>query len=128
MRVLWAQGVITEADVETALDHLFMVRMRLGHFDPNGALQQIPESVICSDEHATTAREGSTQGSTLLKNDAKTLPLSKSLGTVAVIGPNADLSKAIAGYYGSGDPCAAPLPSKTRFPSMVCEKSSPACA
>ena len=105
--------------MDTALQHLFAVRMKLGHFDPNGALQQIPESVICSEEHAATAREGAIQGSTLLKNDAKTLPLSTSLATVAVIGPNADLSKAIAGYYGAGDPCKAPLSSGTRFPSMV---------
>lgn len=118
-------GVVTEADVDKALTHLFMVRMRLGHFDRDSALQKIPESVICSEDHAATAREGATQGSTLLKNDANTLPLSKSLATVAVIGPNADLSQAIAGYYGAGHPCAAPLPSKTRFPSMVSEKRSP---
>ena len=86
------------------------VRMRLGHFDPNGALQEIPEAVICSAEHAVTAREGAIQGSTLLKNSAKTLPLKASaLKVVAVIGPNADLSKAIAGYYGSGDPCKVRL-------------------
>jgi beta-D-xylosidase 4 len=84
--------------------------MRLGHFDPNGALQEIPEAVICSAKHAVTAREGAIQGSTLLKNSAKTLPLKAgALKVVAVIGPNADLSKAIAGYYGSGDPCKVRL-------------------
>ena len=91
-------GVITEADVDTALKHLFEVRMRLGHFDKPGALQAIPESAICSVEHAATARAGAAQGSTLLKNDGKTLPLKSALASVAVIGPNGDLSKAIAGY------------------------------
>ena len=131
-------GVITEADVETALQHLFSVRMReppdyrwdlgcilpkvpaisllwtgLGHFDPKGPLQEIPESAICSDEHAATARAGAAQGSTLLKNDGGALPLKKSLSSVAVIGPNGDLSKAIAGckrhHFST---LRAPLPSR----------------
>jgi hypothetical protein len=33
-------GVITETDIETALRHLSMVRMRIGHFDPDGPLQK----------------------------------------------------------------------------------------
>ena len=106
-------GVITETDVETALQHLFSVRMRLGHFDPTGPLQEIPESAICSDEHAATARAGAAQGSTLLKNDGGALPLKKSLSSVAVIGPNGDLSKAIAGckrhHFST---LRAPLPSR----------------
>ena len=106
-------GVITEADIETALRHLFMVRMRIGHFDPDGPLQKITESVICSDEHAATARAGAAQGSTLLKNDNLTLPLKTTLGSVAVVGPNSDLSKAIAGYYGAGDACGM------KFSTMV---------
>ena len=79
-------GVITLTDVDTALRHLFAVRMRLGHFDPPGPLQKIPASVICSAEHNATARAGAAQGSTLLKNVGKTLPLSPSVASVAVIG------------------------------------------
>jgi beta-glucosidase-like glycosyl hydrolase len=43
----------------------------------------------------------------LLKNAAKTLPLSAKAGVVAVIGPNSNLSSSIAGYYGGRQPCPA---------------------
>ena len=67
--------------------------------DPPGPLNQIPESVICSPEHTDVARAGASQSAALLKNLGKTLPLnSGSAGNVAVIGPNGDLSKGIAGY------------------------------
>ena len=42
------------------------------------------------------------QSATLLKNTLNTLPLSgATAGTIAVIGPNAQLSKSDAGYYGT---------------------------
>ena len=69
-------GVISMADVELALTHLFAVRMKLGHFDPPGPLQQIPMSSVCSVEHAKTARDAAVQGTSLLKNAGRTLPLS----------------------------------------------------
>ena len=90
-------GVVTEADIELALRHLFSVRLRLGHFDPPGPLQNIPPSAICSDRHSAVARAGATQSVVLLKNADNTLPLSTSLSSLAIIGPNADLSKSIAG-------------------------------
>lgn len=68
-------GIVKMADVELALTHLFAVRMKLGHFDPPGPLQQIPLSSVCSEEHAKTARAAAVQGTTLLKNTRKTLPL-----------------------------------------------------
>ena len=106
MRSALQVGMINETDIELALQHLFSVRMRLGHFDPPGPLQSIAPSVICSAEHAVIARNGAAQGTTLLKNQGKALPLnSATLNSVAVIGPNGDLSKAIAGYYGAGRPC-----------------------
>ena len=41
------------------------------------------------------------QSATLLKNTGKTLPLSgPTAGTIAVIGPNGQLSSEDAGYYG----------------------------
>jgi beta-glucosidase-like glycosyl hydrolase len=46
-----ASKTITIADIETRITNLFMVRLRLGHFDPEGPLQQIsPAEHICSTE------------------------------------------------------------------------------
>ena len=60
------------------------------------------------------AHEGSVQGSVLLKNVAHTLPLGDAPGSVvAVIGPNANLSQAMAGYYGPAKVCGG------KFPAMI---------
>lgn len=51
------------------------------------------------------------QGAALYKNAHGTLPLSAAaLRSVAVLGPNANLSKAMAGYYGSAAACGASYP------------------
>jgi hypothetical protein len=104
------KGVIAEADIDARLKMLFRVRMRLSHFDPVGPLNKIPTSVICSDYALELSHDGAAQSATMVKNDAQsngpTLPLDiSSVGTVAVIGPNANLSKSDAGYYGPSNVC-----------------------
>jgi len=102
----YTKGLITEEDINTRLSFLFRVRMRLDHFDPIGPLQSIPASDICSDYAIDLAQDGAAQGSSLLKNTNKALPLMPAtVGTVAVIGPNANLSQSDAGYYGPHDVC-----------------------
>jgi len=100
------QSLITVDDIDERLSYLWRVRMRLSHFDPLGPLDLLdPTKVVCSDYAKEVAREGSRQGSTLLKNEHETLPLEASkLQSVAVIGPNGNLSEAIAHYYG-GNTC-----------------------
>lgn len=99
------KGVITETDLDDRLKLAFRMRMRLNHFDPVGPLDKIPASEACSQASQDAAREGAIQGSTLLKNVGDALPLDATkLSTVAVIGPNSDLSRAVAGYYG-GNSC-----------------------
>jgi beta-glucosidase-like glycosyl hydrolase len=100
------KGVITEADLDERLRYQFRLRMRLGHFDPEGPLDRIEPSVVCSDYANDLMRDGMAQSATLLKNDGSTLPLVASkVASVAVIGPNANLSTSIASYYGGGKPC-----------------------
>jgi beta-D-xylosidase 4 len=100
------QGLITEADIDLRLSYLFRVRMRLGHFDPISPLQKIDKSAICSAHSIAVAREGPIQSSALLKNTGARLPLKADPTLkVAVIGPNMNLSVAIAPYYGSPSPC-----------------------
>ena len=96
--------LITEDDIDTRLKYLFRMRLRLGHFDPDGPLQMIPKEAICTSETIELARDGTRQGAVMIKNSGKTLPL-KPGGHVAVIGPNQNLSQAIGTYYGGRNPC-----------------------
>jgi pre-mRNA-splicing factor SYF2/beta-D-xylosidase 4 len=99
------QKLITEADIDEHLRVLFKVRMRLGHFDPVGPLQGFPLTDVCSQYAIDLANNGPVQSSALLKNANHKLPLQSTVKTVAVIGPNANLSKADVTYYGPRTPC-----------------------
>mmetsp|Transcript_23199 Transcript_23199/g.65835 ORF Transcript_23199/g.65835 Transcript_23199/m.65835 type:complete len:902 (+) Transcript_23199:68-2773(+) len=100
------KGLITEADMDARLKMLFRVRMRLSHFDPVGPLDEIPESTICSDYAIQLSLDGARQSAALIKNEMSALPLDRStVGTVAVIGPNANYSKSDVAYYGPSNVC-----------------------
>ena len=101
------KGFVTMDDVDTVLKRLMKVRMRLSHFDPVGPLQQFSMDDICSDYAIELSNNGPVQSTAMLKNDASTLPLAASTKTVAVIGPNANLSRSDVSYYGPHVPCNA---------------------
>ncbi|RBF20667.1 glucan 1,4-alpha-glucosidase, partial [Xanthomonas oryzae pv. oryzae] len=98
------QGLIDEAQIDTALQTLMTARMRLGMFDPPGQLpwSKIPASVNQSPAHDALARRTARESLVLLKNDGL-LPLSRAtLKRIAVIGPTADDTMALLGnYYGT---------------------------
>jgi len=95
------QGLVTEAQVDTAVKRLFTARMRLGMFDPPGRVPfaRIPYSVVDQPSHRALAREVARQSMVLLKNQGGVLPLRRDLGTLAVIGPNADQWLMLLGNY-----------------------------
>ena len=73
----------------------------------SGPLQQFPMTDVCSEYALDLSNNGPVQSSTLIKNDG-TLPLtSNAAETVAVIGPNSNLSKSDVSYYGPRTPCGA---------------------
>jgi len=99
------KSLIDEELIDARLFNLFKVRMRLGHFDPPGPLQEFKMDDVCSDYAQQLSYNGPVQASTLLKNTNKALPFVASTKTVAVIGPNANLSKGDMSYYGPHAPC-----------------------
>jgi beta-glucosidase-like glycosyl hydrolase len=99
------QGLITTQDIDTRLYELFKVRMRLGHFDPKGPLDNFPRSLVCSPYAKELAKDGVTQSAALIKNDRNTLPLSRNTPNVVVIGPTNSNGNNVAGYYGPDRPC-----------------------
>ena len=101
-----AQGLVTEAHVDTALARLLRARFRLGMFDPPerlpfpAARADAPpaSAVIDAPDHKALALDAARASMVLLKNDG-VLPLRKDLGTIAVIGPNADDVDLLLGNY-----------------------------
>ena len=105
------EGLIEESQVDTALARLLRARFRLGMFDPPERVRwaSIPYSVNESAEHQALALETARTAIVLLKNDDGVLPLSRDLGTIAVIGPNADDVDVLLGNY-NGIPSAPVTP------------------
>ena len=95
------QGLITEAQIDTAATRLFLARFRLGMFDPPEMVKwaRTPFSVLDQASNRALARQVARESIVLLKNERNTLPLRKDLGTVAVIGPNADQWRMLLGNY-----------------------------
>lgn len=97
------RGLITEAEIDTAVKHLFKTRFKLGMFDPpeQVAYAQIPMDVVGSEKHLALTQKAAEKSFVLLKNDG-ILPLKKDI-TVAVIGPNATNPTVLVGNY-HGEP------------------------
>jgi beta-glucosidase len=97
------QGLVGEAEIDAAVRRLMLTRMQLGMFDPTEKVRwaQIPYSVNQSAAHDALARRAAQSSIVLLKNDG-VLPLSREIGTLAVIGPTADEIMSLLGnYYGT---------------------------
>ena len=95
------RGLLTEKDIDVAVGRLMNARFKLGMFDPyeKVAYAQIPFSVNNNPANDYLARVAAQKSIVLLKNTQKTLPLSKKLGRIAVIGPNADEIESLWGNY-----------------------------
>lgn len=95
------QGLVSEALIDTAVTRLFVARFRLGMFDPDSSVRwaRIPFSDNDSPAHRALALQVARESMVLLKNAGRLLPLKKSLGTIAVIGPNADQAPVLLGNY-----------------------------
>ena len=102
------QGLISEAVIDKSVKRLFTARMQLGMFDPPAqvAYAQIPASVIDSVAHRQLALRAARESMVLLKNQNGLLPLSSSIKSLAVIGPNADEVGVLLGNY-NGTPSHA---------------------
>lgn len=95
------QGKITEKQIDVSVRRLFMIRFRLGMFDPPSMVKwaQTPATVLEHPDHKAHAAKMARQAIVLLKNEANTLPLKKRVRKIAVLGPNADNSIAVLGNY-----------------------------
>jgi beta-glucosidase len=96
-------GFLSEAELDVAVTRLFRARMLLGMFDPpeRQLYASIPYEANDSEAHRELARAAARESIVLLKNRNRLLPLSRDIGSIAVIGPNADSHSVLLGnYYG----------------------------
>ena len=99
---LLEQGKLSQATIDEAVRRILRIKFRLGLFDrPYTDETREPNSLLRPDSVRLT-REIAGRSMVLLKNDRETLPLSKNVGSIAVIGPLADDRRAPLGWW-AGD-------------------------
>ena len=106
------RGDIKESEIDVAVKRLFTARMKLGMFDPDSRIpfSKIPITTVDSKQSREQSLEMARKSIVLLKNENNTLPLSKKIKTIAVIGPNADNPTCLlANYNGSPAYITTPL-------------------
>ena len=98
------QGLITEQDLDIAVKHLLMTRMKLGMFDPAGKVPYTdisPEKIHCR-QHQELALEAAEKSIVMLKNKDNILPIKPGTrGKIFVVGPTAsDITALMGNYHG----------------------------
>ena len=95
------RGLITEEQIDLSLRRLFMIRFRLGQFEPHGSVpyDTISYSVVSSPAHKAQALDMTRKSMVLLKNNGQLPWKAGHIKTVALIGPNADNPTTQLGNY-----------------------------
>jgi beta-glucosidase len=86
-------GALPMVDLDRAVRSVLRVKFMLGLFDHPMVDTALNAQVYRSRAHLEVSLESARESMTLLKNDGKLLPLSKTASSVAVIGPNADVAR-----------------------------------
>jgi len=98
------QGLIEEKDLDISIRRLFLARIKLGLLNaPNSVpFSDISLASLESEMHQKLALETARESMVLLKNENNTLPISKSVKEITVIGPNAnDRQYSLGNYFGT---------------------------
>ncbi|MFW5856904.1 MAG: glycoside hydrolase family 3 C-terminal domain-containing protein [Planctomycetota bacterium] len=97
-------GLVSEAEIDVAVERLFTIRFRLGLLDDPESYTygRTPYEVNDCEAHHTLSLEMSRQSLVLLKNVDGRLPLPKNPGSIAVVGPTAaDEDVLVGNYFGT---------------------------
>ena len=93
------EGLISEEDITIAAERLFTTRYLLGVLGEGSEYDSIPYEAVECPEHLALAHKAALESCVLLKNSGL-LPLNpETVGTVGVIGPNANSRAALVGNY-----------------------------
>ncbi|UVI33545.1 glycoside hydrolase family 3 N-terminal domain-containing protein [Paenibacillus spongiae] len=97
-------GQVSIDVVDQAAARNLNIKFRLGLFENPYANPERAEEIVGSSAHRSIARELAEEGIVLLNNRNQLLPLSRSLKSIAVIGPNASNRYNQLGDYTSPQP------------------------
>ena len=89
LKKAYEEGLITMADLDRAVGNVLRLKFQMGLFENPYVSPELAKKLVHSKEHKELARQVAREGVVLLKNEG-VLPLSKHIGHLAVIGPNAD--------------------------------------
>ena len=105
---LLKDGKLTQQTIDEAVRRILRIKFRLGLFDRPYADEARESRVVFSTENQTAARQIAAHSMVLLKNERNILPLSKTVRSIALIGPLADSQKDMIGAWsGDGKPSDA---------------------
>ncbi|MGB7547179.1 MAG: glycoside hydrolase family 3 C-terminal domain-containing protein [Terracidiphilus sp.] len=99
------EGTVPEALVDRAVRRVLELKFELGLFEHPYVNVEQAQQIVHSREHQDLALQVARESIVLLKNAQATLPLTKELKSIAVIGPNADDGWSQLGDY---SPSAVP--------------------
>lgn len=106
------RGLVSIQTIDSRVADVLRVKFWLGLFDnPYRGDSSRAGKIIHSPEHRAVSLRAALESMVLLKNNDATLPLSKELKRIAVIGPNADETHELICRYG---PANAPIKSVYR--------------
>jgi beta-glucosidase len=96
-------GVVPMSIVDDAVRRVLLVKFQLGLFERPYVDEQHEAGALLTAESRAAARAIAQKSIVLLRNEGNVLPLSKSVGTIAVIGPLADSKADVLGsWFGKG--------------------------
>jgi len=96
------KGMIDNNAIDEAVKRVLYAKFKLGLFENPYVDVAIIEQQNSVEQNKSLAKKAASESIVLLKNEAETLPLKKTLKSIAVIGPDADEAR-LGGYSGPGN-------------------------
>lgn len=96
-------GLTSQAALNQSLVRLYSALIKVGYFDQPSEYKSLSWANVNTTQNQGLAHDAATEGMTLLKNDG-TLPLSRTLSNVAVIGPWVNVTTQMQGNYAGTAP------------------------
>lgn len=93
---------LSQATIDEAVRRILRIKFRLGLFEHPYIDEALERTALLTPDNRAAARAIADRSMVLLKNDRETLPLKKSIHSIAVIGPLADDKRTPLGWW-SGD-------------------------